>query len=400
MSLRFGFILFLMKSILLKASVPSAVAILVSALMFSYPAYAAPSRDVGNLRVDCGTQDLERHTVVYLEIGDTFTIENTDSDEECLIGDPNGILTGEDASLGGLAPGVLSGDADPDFTSNAITINGSGTFTITEDAGVGAGFETVTFRVNTGILFANPNGDVGAFSAVGNTFLYEEVFVIGGTTVVDATVTINEIENLSNFSLDTGRRDASGGLGSYLLPSDISLESFAEYTIAFHEAGDPTTPITLSNISVTVKDIDNEQFVSADNVDSYNLSASPATQLSTRTVGSTLFIEELDGDGSENEDEAHWAVLNFESASSITIALGARDGDEATFNAMFTAAEWSSEPETVSTAPAPVPAAPAATTTPKLATTGANLEWLMIAGLITAIAGASFLTLSRRKRTA
>lgn len=385
-----------MKSILLKASVPSAVALLVSALMAPYPAYADPPRDVGNLLVDCGIGDLERHTVVYLEIGDTFTIENTDGNEGCLIGDPNGILTGEDASIGGLAPGVLSGDADPDFTSNAITIDGSGTFTITEDAGVGAGAETVTFRVTTGMLFANPSGAVGEDSIVGNTFLYEEVFVSGGTAV-DATVTIDRIENLFQFNLDTGTRDASGGLGSYIEPDDILLEGFAEYTIAFHESGDPTAPINLS-FSVTVKDIDHEQYVSADNVDSYTLSASPATQLSARTVGSTLFIEELDGDSSDNEDEDHWVVLNFENASSITVRLGARDGDAAAFNAMFSAADWSSEPETVITAPAP--AAPAATTTPTLAATGANVEWLMFAGLLAAVAGASFLTVSRRKRTA
>ena len=346
--------------------------------------------------MDCGIGDLERHTVVYLEIGDTFTIENTDGNEGCLIGDPNGILTGEDASIGGLAPGVLSGDADPDFTSNAITIDGSGTFTITEDAGVGAGAETVTFRVTTGMLFANPSGAVGEDSIVGNTFLYEEVFVSGGTAV-DATVTIDRIENLFQFNLDTGTRDASGGLGSYIEPDDILLEGFAEYTIAFHESGDPTAPINLS-FSVTVKDIDHEQYVSADNVDSYTLSASPATQLSARTVGSTLFIEELDGDSSDNEDEDHWVVLNFENASSITLRLGARDGDGAAFNAMFSAADWSSEPETVITAPAP--AAPAATTTPTLAATGANVEWLMFAGLLAAVAGASFLTLSRRKRTA
>jgi LPXTG-motif cell wall-anchored protein len=48
---------------------------------------------------------------------------------------------------------------------------------------------------------------------------------------------------------------------------------------------------------------------------------------------------------------------------------------------------------------APAPAAPA-TTTPTLAATGANVEWLMFAGLIAVIAGASFLTISRRKRTA
>lgn len=48
----------------------------------------------------------------------------------------------------------------------------------------------------------------------------------------------------------------------------------------------------------------------------------------------------------------------------------------------------------------PEPTTPAASTTPKLATTGANVEWLMVAGLISVIAGAGFLTVSRRKRTA
>ncbi len=42
----------------------------------------------------------------------------------------------------------------------------------------------------------------------------------------------------------------------------------------------------------------------------------------------------------------------------------------------------------------------ATTTTPKLATTGANVEWLFVAGLTAVIAGAGFLTVSRRKRTA
>jgi LPXTG-motif cell wall-anchored protein len=43
---------------------------------------------------------------------------------------------------------------------------------------------------------------------------------------------------------------------------------------------------------------------------------------------------------------------------------------------------------------------PATTTTPTLATTGANVEGLMVAGLLAVIAGAGFLTVSRRKRTA
>ena len=40
------------------------------------------------------------------------------------------------------------------------------------------------------------------------------------------------------------------------------------------------------------------------------------------------------------------------------------------------------------------------TTTPTLAKTGANVEWLMVAGLIAVSAGAGFLTVIRRKRTA
>jgi uncharacterized repeat protein (TIGR02543 family)/LPXTG-motif cell wall-anchored protein len=55
-------------------------------------------------------------------------------------------------------------------------------------------------------------------------------------------------------------------------------------------------------------------------------------------------------------------------------------------------AQWTSSP-------APTPA-PAATTPPAatLATTGASLEWLLVAGLLAVIAGSGFLAFSRRKR--
>mgnify|MGYP002628584526 CR=1 FL=1 len=47
-----------------------------------------------------------------------------------------------------------------------------------------------------------------------------------------------------------------------------------------------------------------------------------------------------------------------------------------------------------------IPTTTTTTTTPTLAKTGANVEWLMVAGLIAVIAGAGFLTVIRRKRTA
>lgn len=48
----------------------------------------------------------------------------------------------------------------------------------------------------------------------------------------------------------------------------------------------------------------------------------------------------------------------------------------------------------------PTPTPTPSTTTPTLATTGANVEWIMVTGLLAFIAGAGFLTVSRRKRTA
>jgi LPXTG-motif cell wall-anchored protein len=46
------------------------------------------------------------------------------------------------------------------------------------------------------------------------------------------------------------------------------------------------------------------------------------------------------------------------------------------------------------------PNSPAPITSPTLAATGANVEWLFVAGLLAVVAGAGFLTISRRKRTA
>jgi LPXTG-motif cell wall-anchored protein len=60
---------------------------------------------------------------------------------------------------------------------------------------------------------------------------------------------------------------------------------------------------------------------------------------------------------------------------------------------------FSSAPLTTAT-PTPTPTTAPASTAPaaRLATTGANLEWLMVAGLLAVIAGSSFLAFSRRKR--
>ena len=126
-----------MKSRLIKASVPATAALLVSGLMFPYPA-SAVGTEIGQLVVNCDLGYLSGQTIIYLEIGDTFTIINEGVSGACLIDDPNNILTGEE-----------------NFLSNAITIAGSGTFTISEDGG-SDGALIQGFRVTT--PYSNEDG--------------------------------------------------------------------------------------------------------------------------------------------------------------------------------------------------------------------------------------------------
>jgi LPXTG-motif cell wall-anchored protein len=90
--------------------------------------------------------------------------------------------------------------------------------------------------------------------------------------------------------------------------------------------------------------------------------------------------------------------LNFNSARTITMRVGSRDGDGALFNSLFAVAEWSSAPATITTGSSS-PAAPVSTAAPRLlAATGAKVEWLVVTGLLVAIAGSGLLVSSRRKR--
>lgn len=389
-----------------KTFVTATVALLLTSLVLPSPAYAAP-RDVGILKVDCDTDWLESQVVNYLAIGDRFRIQN-DNFEPCLILDPNGILTGEDADFG-LGPGVLglNGITAP------ITINAEGAFTITENGGTGNPGAVVSFRVAPVFDFTN-SSDIGRNPLSAFSHRYEGVTQVNGTTV-DATVTITQRANLdpNNFDLDffDADRPFNPEIGTSIFPGDPSQEGHVDYTVAFHADNDPSTPVTLSNFSITVKDIDTLQYLAVENVDSFTLSQTPATNLTARSVGNTLFIEELGDITSDDEDQDHWAVLSFDAASTVTLRLGTRDGRGAYFGVLFSStsgarAEFSNPSITGIQGP-PAPPAPAATTPPTLASTpptlaatGANVGWMLAAGLTAVIAGFGFLASSRRKRTA
>lgn len=381
-----------------KSTVVATVALLVSCVLFPIPASAAP-RDLGNINVDCDEGYLTGETIYFYEVGDTFTI--TSDYNTCVISDPSGILTGEGADHSGDGPGRL-GEGE---TTADIIIDGPGEFTITEAGGDGA---VVTFTVLAEPYFDFSNaGDLGEDFEVNDTFTYENVTVIDGITV-DAVVTVNQMVNIDRTDLDRLPfldESSDSRIGTYFSPTD-EMEGFVEYTVDFYEDNEPGTPMAISDLALTVKDIDELQYIAAENVDSFNLSSSPVTKLTPRRAGDVLFIEELNDISSESQDEDHWAVLKFDSASTVTLRVGSKGGS-AYFGVVFSrgsnASEEFSSPPTETSADsvgAPIPATPATTTAPKLAATGANVEWLMFSGVLAVIAGASFLTVSRRKRTA
>lgn len=372
---------------------PAARAVLAAALLAAslvavpQAASAAPGNDLGALNVDCdGSGDfLDEQAVVYLTLGDSFVIAN-DIYDPCIIADPNGILTGEDADHSALGPGVLDAGA----TTAAITIDAPGTFTIEDAAGV-----VKTFTVVQGISFRN-SIDIGEGAAVGDSFLFEDVYYTG-SQYLDATVTVTAVSGLESDGtpdlLDYVDEEGDNFPLSPQVDVDSDIDSgYATLSIVFHESGNPAAPVAVSDLLMTVKDIDSEQYIAAPGVTSYSLSSSPATALTASTTGGILRVAELNDAESSGEDQDHWAVLRFGTVSSVSITVGAEQSGSASFDILFTEPAWAETPTTET----PSEAAPQ----PELAATGANSALIAPAtALLVALllAGGLALSLTRRR---
>jgi hypothetical protein len=336
----------------------------------------------------CNSDDFV--TIYYQALNDTFKLRNSSSNvKNCAsFTDSSNILTGEPTSLGTSA------------TSSSITITGPGTFTSTTNHDTP---RIITFTVVEG---AQP--PIGDGLTLNGSVTYPDVFYSVATGVVDAKVTLVSAVNITSaFILDD---TISPTAGNWALAPDLTVfnsaagEGSARIKIEFFQTG-TSTPVVLTNLSATVIDIDNNQFVSATDVDTYQLSSSPATNLVDSKTGNLLTVREPNGAGSNDSNEAHWVVMNFNSASSLEFTFGDTSGG-ASFGLTFAAASWSTSP-TVLTAPVStsgntVPSATTVSVVPQLARTGSDFSDLtsgiaIAAGLI--IAGFATLTLVRRRTT-
>lgn len=163
--------------------------------------------------------------------------------------------------------------------------------------------------------------------------------------------------------MDVLDESVSPGSGNWALAPAIDVfgsrnnivnEGSATFEIEFFATG-TTTPVNLSDLSVTIIDIDVNQFVSAPNVTTFSLSSTPATELVASRSGDVLTVREPLGRSSSDSDQENWVVMNFDEASSLQFTVGAINGRSASFGLSFAPAPWSATPVTTNPATISLP---------------------------------------------
>jgi hypothetical protein len=100
--------------------------------------------------------------------------------------------------------------------------------------------------------------------------------------------------------------------------------------------------VTLQNFGMRIDDIDSNQYASFAGITAYELSATPATELTVSDAGGAYEFKEPLGNGSSSSHQENWVVVEYSAASSITLTLGARESGGASFGVAFADTTWSS----------------------------------------------------------
>ena len=208
------------------------------------------------------------------------------------------------------------------------------------------------------VLFANgpSDEDIGHGAGVGFSHRYDNVVQIGDVSV-DALVSM---VSTTNLDCDDNYSDGTDNLIDYLdrssssfpnaLRTQIDIASGPEtidigeavIRVAFVRAG-TRTPLTLQNVIISVKDVDDSQFVEFAAISSYKLTSDTALQVATNTsdpslviAGSTRFFEpnELSVDAT---DQRYWAEVTYSQLSFVDIKIGAHEEGSAFFDIDFAA---------------------------------------------------------------
>jgi hypothetical protein len=219
-------------------------------------------------------------------------------------------------------------------------------------APINVSFGTMNFGADSG---DRQTSAIGADVAEGFTHRYDDVF-----SGVDAVATLLDVVNVdsdddsldgADLLVDYFDEDSSSGkeidfdldvFGDSGIPD--SEEGYATFRIDFVEANSNTS-VTLENVAILVRDLDKQQFIAFAGISAYELSQSPATEISVTDSAGRFEFSEPDGDESDSSDQDFWVAVEYESVDSVTITLGARQSGGAAFGIGFTDTTWSSPPQ-------------------------------------------------------
>jgi hypothetical protein len=219
-----------------------------------------------------------------------------------------------------------------------------------------------TINVNSGELnFGAGSGtiqstDIGVDVPQGFSYRYDDVF-----SGVDAVATLVNVTNInSGPNTDTvpdglvdflDERSTTSGK-SMNVDIDIfgasgALQSGSVTIRIDFMAADTNDAVTLENVAMLVKDIDSRQYATFAGISKYELSSSPATELTVSSSGGAFEFKEPAGASSESSHEENWVSVDYTRANSITIVLGARESGGAFFGVSFVNATWVAPPTSV-----------------------------------------------------
>jgi hypothetical protein len=181
----------------------------------------------------------------------------------------------------------------------------------------------------------NVGPDLGSQMVQGNSVEYQNV-AQGGNSNLHAIVTLSAVYGQQDdeiTSVDYFSHKDNGWIKAYLDYASGEEDRYVEYTVVFFVSGDLSrTPVSVSNLNLSVYDVDDYQFFSAEGVDTYSLAED--TFLTATASGAQLRVSENEGEESSNGDESR-VSMTFKEADSFVFRMGITDEDTTNGNASF-----------------------------------------------------------------
>lgn len=193
----------------------------------------------------------------------------------------------------------------------------------------------------------------------------------GSDVTLNAVVTISRLYGQDNDeinSLDRALYRNNAWISTRQDYNSGTEDRYVELSLSFYVSGDAArTPVSVSNLGLSIYDIDEYQFFSASGVKTYSLSAD--TILTARPNRAELRITEDSGTSSSSDNEESRAAVTFNPANSFVLRFGVTAGDpgseRATVNLDFTGATaWQQTPDETAFRPARGPSGVSAVVAP------------------------------------